>query len=274
MKLGQAGSRRAPTSGRRLSFHWKPSRVASRVAIGGLLISIGGGLPPLLPHRAYVSFIGGMLFVAGLLVVVTGVVSLGRQPVVVHPQWDTQRVVSSLKAAHPDATIRILQTWFPEEDFFDSLRDRFVKDKKRFGLRVLLLDAEINPARTDDLLEKRVLLRGDFSRDKAIEEILTTIARLVHLKKTVDEQWRREATPGVRVHTLDLEIRRFSFLPFGPIYQIGADVMYVGFYLSYTTSLYAPMLEVRNTGDNELWEKFQQQLDRGWANAGSTAFYP
>jgi hypothetical protein len=270
MKLGLSGSPRASTGGRRLSFRWS----TSRAAIGGLLISIGGGLPPVLPHLAYVSFIGGMLFVAGLVVIVTGMVSLGQQPVVVHRQWDTQRVVSSLKAAQPDATIRILQTWFPEEDFFDSLRDRFIKDKKRFALRVLLLDAEINPERTDDLLEKRVLLRGDFNRDKAIEEILTTIGRLVHLKKTVDEQWRRDATPGVRVQALDLEIRRYGFLPFGPIYQVGPDVMYVGFYLSYTTSLYAPMLEVRNTGDNELWEKFQQQLDKGWSDAGSTPFYP
>jgi hypothetical protein len=155
----------------------------------------------------------------------------------------------------------------------DCLEREILHHDKHFDLRILLLDADIGPDETSDLLAARIQLRG-VKRTKAVEEILTCIAQLIDLKTKVDEIWQRDAVSGLRPRSLDLQIRRFSFLPFGPIYQIGPDIMYVGFFINYATSLNAPMLEVRNTPGNPVWRTFERQLNEAWSDQGSKAYYP
>jgi hypothetical protein len=249
---------------KRMSFRFN----GVRVAIGAFLLSVSGGLGALLPGLA---FAAGMLFVLGVAVSLSGLFTFRRSPVTVHEQWDTARVVSSLREAPRDATVRILQTWFPEESFIDSLRELLLHDDKRFELHLLLLDGDPTYEDKIDLLEARMKLRN-LNREKAEQEILTAIARLVDLKTEIDETWRRTAPPGRRVSLLDLEIRLYDFLPFGPIYQIGAEVMYGGFFINYDTSSAGPMLEVRNTPGNRIWQKFEKDFAVGWN--GARQYFP
>jgi hypothetical protein len=174
---------------RRISFRWNPGRAA----VGGLLISVGSGIARYLGRF---SLVGGMIFLAGLAAIASGLLAFSRQPVAVHEQWDAARIRSSLRKAPADATVRILQTWFPEEEFITSLRELFLHDGKRFDLRIiLLLDADYGPGDREDLLAARVRLREP-NRDKGVEEILTTIASLVDMKTDVDKEWRQTALPG------------------------------------------------------------------------------
>jgi hypothetical protein len=251
---------------RQISRRWIPARAA----VGALLLSIGSGIRGFQPRF---SFIAGIIFAVGLMVVASAVVHVSRRPLVIHNEWDTKRVEKSLSKAPANATIRILQTWFPEENFVDCLEREILHHDKQFDLRILLLEADIGPDETSDLLAARIQLRG-VNRKKAAEEILTCIAQLVGLKTKVDETWQQGAVSGIRPRSLDLQIRRYNFLPFGPIYQIGPDVMYVGFFIAYATSLNAPMLEVRNTPDNPVWRTFERQLNDAWSDQGSKQYYP
>ena len=91
-----------------------------------------------------------------------------------------------------------------------------------------------------DILGARILHRLE-DREMASMKIKDTIKQLVKLKDTVEEKWRKN---GQNL-TLKLEIRQYDFLPFGPFYQIGDEVMFVGFYLNSCSSIHAPMLKIK-----------------------------
>jgi hypothetical protein len=236
---------------------------AVRVTLGGALLSVGAGVTELVGD---LRLVGGVLFVLGVVVTTAGLVRIAERRVVIHDQWSTRRVIEALKRAPPDATVRILQTWFPEEEFADCLCDLLVHEGKRFDLQVLLLRAHDARSRKSDLLSARVRLRGT-DRSKAIREIGETLDMLVNLKRSVDEVWRAQGADGRKPKVLDLEVRLYEFMPFGPIYQIGGDVMFVGFFLNYDTSAAGPMLEVRKADQHRIWRKFEQDFERGWRDA-------
>lgn len=191
---------------------------------------------------------------------------------VICDNWDSEKVYKTLKNAPPDATIRILQTWFPEENFVSRLEHLLISHNKRFSFEVLLLDSDGDGELQADLLSARVKLRKDASRTNAVEKINDAVKGLLELKRNVDAKWQ-EATPhGRRPPTLDIEVRLYNFLPFGPIYQIGNDVMYVGFFLNYATSSAGPMLEVQNSSDNPLWRCFKRNFDKGWKGYSRICF--
>lgn len=66
---------------------------------------------------------------------------------------------------------------------------------------------------------------------------------------------------------VDLDVRLYDHMPFGPIYQIGDEIMYVGFFVNFETSSDAPMLEIRNTPGNRWWRQFEREFSEAWAVA-------
>lgn len=248
---------------RALAFRFHPRLLT----LGGVVISVGTGL---VGFTSDLALPGAILFAVGLVLTLLGLFTVEPRSVIVHGQWSLDRIKEALHRAPPDATIQILQTWIPDEEFIDCLRELFIHDDKRFDLRVLLLGAD-KSADADDLLAARVRLR-DTGRDTGAQEIHLTLQRLTRLKRTVDLAWKEAAGRRAKTPTLDMEIRLYDFLPFGPIYCIGDDVMFVGFYINYDTSNAAPMLEVRRTPNSRVWRTFERNFDEGWEH--SKQFYP
>jgi hypothetical protein len=243
---------------------------APRFAIGGAVVSVGAGVPALVPELLWPSAI---LFLIGLVVLGAGVVKVRlTRPVVVHQHWDQSKIYDALKAARPDAVVRILQTWFPEEEMPGYLRKLYLRNGKDFVLQVLLMDPGTDENIPSDLLVARMALRELSPRDGA-NNVRAAINSLLRMKEAV-ERWRHQA-PSLRApHGVNLEIKLYSFMPFGPIYQIDNDVMFVGFYVNYGTSSEGPMLEIRNIEGNHLWDDFHLHLEEGWAAAASRPVHP
>lgn len=244
---------------RKLAFEFD----STRFALGGGLLSVGTGAVALEPS---LKVAGIVLFIVGFVLLISGLIGIKSRSVVVYNEWSLSRVKRALKEAKPDATVRILQTWFPEEEFIDCLQDYFIHEGKKFDLRLLLLDAGNPPSGGADLLSARVKLRG-VTREKAATEIQEAIEGLIQLKENVDLAWREASGRNHRAPILDMEIRLYDFLPFGPIYQIGDDLMFVGFFLNYDTSAAGPMIELRKDPLNRIWRKFEKDFLVGWDDA-------
>ncbi|MCK4763857.1 MAG: DUF4147 domain-containing protein [Candidatus Aminicenantes bacterium] len=175
-----------------------------------------------------------------------------------------RQLYEALEKAPEHATIRIIQTWFPDiEDFIIHLVKLLTaKNGKQFRLEILLMNNKkySNEEQTEclDILDARVSHRIE-NRERAIGEIDESIKQLIKLKELVDENWEINKVGK----TLDLIIRKYHFLPFGPFYQIGDEVMFVGFYLNYCSSIHAPMIKIRRIA-REAWNRFKEHFDIGW----------
>jgi hypothetical protein len=233
---------------------------------GATLLSIGSGIASLVPSLLIPA---GILFAGGIVLTIAGIVTIRPADVVLHNRWDTERVYRAMERGPNDGVVRILQTWFPEENFIERLRAMYAMGKK-FDLRIMLMNPG-EPGQPHPLLSARVMLRP-ISTGLATDEIVSAINALIQLKESVDAE-RRDRYNRKR-DTLDLEIRTYEFMPFGPIYQIAEEVMFVGLYLNHTTSAEAPMLEIRNTPHNRLWRLFEQQFNDGWSAETTRVVYP
>ncbi|AVT39270.1 hypothetical protein [Plantactinospora sp. BB1] len=241
-----------------------------RFALGAALLSVSAGVARLETTSSAAS---SALFAAGLMTLATGVASIESRSVVVHDRWDYGRIHRALEKAPEDAVIRIQQTWFPEENFVAALCNLYLQQHKRFALRVLLMDPGEERDPPPDLLAARVRLRG-ISATASAEKIRSTMADLVRLKQMVHDDQSGLPGSGRRAGEVDLEIRLYDFLPFGPIYQIGDEVMFVGFYVNHGTSSAGPMLEIRNSGRTALWRQFAQNFDYGWRASQPRRHHP
>lgn len=239
-----------------------------RVTIGGLGMSAGPSLYAL-DSGLHVEAV--VIFALGVLLAVTGLVALSPRQAIVHVEWSQKRLIKALGNAPEAAVVEILQTWIPEEDFIDRLRKLYIADGKRFHMKVLLMDpAEGN---TNDVLSARVKLRG-IDRSKASGDIAHTRDSLLRLKRDVDKKFDELAKAGRgRAERMDIEIRLYDFMPFGPIYKIGEDVIFFGLYLNDTSSIFGPMIEVRKARSPELWRDLERNLSNGW-DASSTYVPP
>ena len=116
----------------------------------------------------------------------------------------------------------------------------------------------------NDVLTARVKLRG-IERSKAANDIAHSRDSLLRLKKDVDKKLSELARAGRgRAETMDLEIRLYDFMPFGPIYKIGEQVMFIGLYVNDTSSIFGPMIEIRQSRSPELWHDLERSLSNGW----------
>lgn len=180
------------------------------------------------------------------------------------------QLYEALEEAPIDTTIRIIQTWFPDvEDFIINLKKLLIEKKKRFKLEILLMnDKECDNKNYFNILDARIKLRLE-TRKRAIEKIEETIEQLKKLKELVDDNWNAKGKNS----KLKLEIRKYDFLPFGPFYQVGDKVMFVGFYLNHCSSIHAPMVKIHNTA-REAWNKFTEHFDTAWNDPDVVKLYP
>jgi hypothetical protein len=177
-----------------------------------------------------------------------------------HREWNAARVEKAIRAARDDVTIRLMQTWIPEREYlFPYLERLLVRENRRFKLEVLLVDPSQSDAPADDLVAARVRLR-ELTSERARADIVATIEDLFHMKSAVD-QARRGKHPD-----LDLTVKCHRVLPPGPIYQVGGERMFIGFYPPTRSSLHAPMLEIRRE-DCDYWHTFQQAFEATWRDA-------
>jgi hypothetical protein len=242
---------------------------ASRFAAGATLLSIGSGAASITPRLILP---GAILFFAGIVITLASVLTLRPRPVILYDTWDHHRVYRALEKAPDDAVVRIQQTWFPEEDFVAKLQDLLLRGKQ-YDLQVMLVDPGLDEGSPAELVAARVLLR-DLSAMRGGEEVRSTISSLARMKEAIDAKRRDTAIRGRRPSLVNLEIRLYQFLPFGPIYQVAEDVMFVGIFLNFATSAEGPMIEVRNTPGNRLWRILEHHFDQGWASPSSVIAYP
>jgi hypothetical protein len=237
-----------------------------RVSLGAVVISVGTGLFAFAPR---VEIIAALIFFLGVLLTAGGLVALTPRGVVIHSRWSLPRILRALSRAPTTATVEILQTWFPEEDFVDRLQHFYRYEGKRFHLRIMLMNPD--PLGVNDVLTARVKLRW-IERAKAASDITQALDGLLRLKREVDIVLHDLARTDGRYETVDIEVRLYDYLPFGPIYKVGEDVLFVGFYLNHTSSVFGPMIEVRKQRSPDLWRVFEQNLRTGWD--ASTPYYP
>jgi hypothetical protein len=247
---------------RRFSFRFE----IARVTIGVAIITLAGVLFELLPDTKVIAIV---IACFGLLLSMDGLVTFDRWKAVVHPQWELQKVLRELARAPERAAVQILQTWFPEENFVTSLEHLYLQDGKRFHLQVMLVNPQAEGA--IDVLAARVKLRN-IDRAKAAGDVTAALDNICRLKRNVDSAFRRSSVSGGHPDTVDLEVRLYDFLPFGPIYKIGDEVMFVGLYLSNASSVHGPMIEIRKKRCPDLWHVFEEDLSQGWI--GSTPYFP
>lgn len=238
----------------------------ARVTIGVAIVTLAGVLFEFSPRTRTIVII---MVCLGLVLFADGLVTFSRSKVTVHHQWSLERVLKELARAPDRANVQILQTWFPEENFVTSLERLYLRDGKRFPLQVMLVNpADNGPA---DVLAARVKLRK-INRAKAAGDVTTALDNICRLKVNVDSALARSCPNGGHPETVDLEVRLYDFLPFGPLYKIGDEVMYVGFYLNHASSVHGPMIEIRKKRCPDLWHVFEEDLNRGWAD--SAPYFP
>ena len=247
---------------RKIQLRFKPATFTA----GATLMAVGSGVAGVLPALIVPA---GIIFLGGIVLTLASLFSFAPAAVVFHQRWDTEKIYKALDRGPHDAVLRILQTWFPEENFVAHLRAMYLAGK-HFDLRVMLMDPGEDGV-PSSLLASRVELR-DLSPSMAAEEVRSAMLALIRLKETVDRH--RADHHQRRRNTVDLEIRAYTFMPFGPIYQIADDVMFVGLYLNQTTSAEAPMIEIRNTPGNPLWRLFEHHFDEGWSATSSKVVFP
>lgn len=207
----------------------------------------------------WVGVVGSTLvFLLGLLTFLSGCFDIRRGCKVV-PRWDDRLLENALRSAQPEATIRILQTWFPNRDAFCALLEELLTRRgKQFCFEILLMNTEKAENDFDDLLAARVLHRAE-TRSDAHHEIVLTVKRLMKMKQRVDREWGKKH-PG---RELALDIRCYKFMPFGPIYQVAQDRLFVGLYLNFESSTHTLMFVIQDHR-SRVWEIFQDDFEIGW----------
>ena len=172
-------------------------------------------------------------------------------------RWDDSRVEAALRQAEPGTRIRILETWLPG---IETLAPKLIDKEKRFKLQVLLMSPGPRVASDGsiDLLNARIQHREDVDRAPARHEIIKTISVLRSRNKEVGS-------------ASELEIKVYTFLPFGPLYEIG-DRLFAGVYPVDRPSERGPMLLIDRAPrrpPTEMWSLFDTQFNTGW-NAAKT----
>jgi hypothetical protein len=234
---------------------------STRLALGGSMITIASGLFVFgteLGLKGISAIISMFLFGIGIVLSLAGIFEIfPRYKLIL--KWDDNLIKKALLSAPPRAKVRILQTWLPDKEIFCPFLQDILKDEgKQFDLDILLMDSG---EKTYDILKARVELRAETYADGK-NYIRSTIERFKKLKDEVDRAWEKKHM-GAK---LNLNIRRYKFLPFGPMYQINESHFFIGFYLNYESSVHAPMLVICSK-KSRLWKVFDDHFNKGWKNS-------
>jgi hypothetical protein len=228
------------------------------LSIGGLLVTTGGVLIALSTRSAWSLYVGCSLSLIGIALLAYGTFGIARAGTRVIDEWNSEVLHRSLREAAPGSTIRVLQTSIPDATrFIGLLEDLLVHKNKQFRLRILLLDYET----AHELLAARVKLRVE-TAEIHVAEVRAAVDQLIRLKQRVDADWK-ESKSGAR---LDLQIRLYSFLPFGSVFQIGDEQFFSGLFWNWTSSVNGPMIAVTDRA-SRTWKCFERHLTDGWADA-------
>jgi hypothetical protein len=206
-------------------------------------------------------YVGGLVAAAGAVWFVVTHPRLRRHPHVLE-KWDYAKIEAALRDAPPRSRVRVLETWLPH---IETLAPKLIDKEKDFSLQVLLMDPG-SPDADGDLLTSRVEHRDDFNRREARHNIIEAINILLRRQKAVETQ---------SDSVVDAKIRVYTFLPFGPFYDIGGR-LFVGIYPAQVASEHGPMFIVdrparHSTDPNSVGDSFWNLLDNhfqaGWKDA-------
>ena len=226
------------------------------LTLGGTALGVGAAVEIYSPVSGNLVLRGVSLVLisVGILVILAGLIELPkRSRVKVISKWDQELIRKALRSAPAKSSVKIRQTWIPDrEAFCPFLEELLGEGDKQFSFQILLMDKECEalPARIHHRAED---LTG------AKREIEGSINRFAQMKVRVDTIWETKYL-GAK---LDLNVRTYRFMPFGPIYVIGNEVMFVGFYINYDSSIHAPMLILQNP-DSKIWKGFARDFSEGW----------
>jgi hypothetical protein len=206
-------------------------------------------------------YLGALVATAGAAWFIVTHPAFHRRPRVLE-KWDYSKIEAALRDAPPRSRVRVLETWLPH---VETLAPRLIDKDKDFSLQVLLMNPG-SPDSDGDLLASRVEHRDDFDRREASNSVIEAINILVKRRKTVQAQTDS---------TVDAKIRLYTFLPFGPFYDIGGR-LFVGIYPAHTASEDGPMFIVSRpagqsgdsrSGDNRFWNLLDRHFQAGWEGA-------
>lgn len=110
-----------------------------------------------------------------------------------------------------------------------------------------------------EALNCRILGRGG-KLEAAVHDVESSINMLLEMKNEVEQFWRSK---NLQEEKLSLNIRQYNSWQFGPLYQIGDEVMFIGFYPVHLSSINAPILEI-NREAQEVWDLFEQHFYKAW----------
>lgn len=176
----------------------------------------------------------------------------------VRGRWPADRVQAAISSAPDGTELWILQTWFPDHEEFMAFLERELEEKL-LKLRILLINPEKPEGGEPDVLAGRVAMR-DETRDYAAIHVHAAVASLMSIKKRVDRLHRD------RGRELDLQIRFYTFAPFGPIFGIGRRELFAGVFLCDRSSATAFGVEMTDETSRE-WSVVQSHFETAWESS-------
>ena len=126
--------------------------------------------------------------------------------------------------------------------------------------------------KNSNILLARIKLR-DEDWEHGVNNIELSIDRFIKMKYKIEREWNKNKINENDKDTLDLMIRQYDFLPFGPYYQIGENLMFVGLYPNYCSSINAPMIKIERD-QLECWNRFAAHWELGWEDQKNIQRFP
>lgn len=222
-----------------------------RLSIGSIIVAIACGVLAFgskIGLQEFSLIFGISLFLGGIIVSLAGIFKIIPR-YKLYDKWDDNFIRRVIEKAPQDATIRILQTWIPDKEILCPFLKELLKEDKKFNIELLLMDHQ-----SDFLLKSRTALRTE-DHEHAEQQIKDTIKQFMLMEDEVNKVWERKRN-GAKVN---FKIELYDFLPFGPIYQIGEEYLFIGFYINFASSATGPMLIIRNN-ESKLWKLFNEHL--------------
>lgn len=172
------------------------------------------------------------------------------------PRWRSDLLYQALRRAKPDAEIWLATTSFHDwMVLFPELEALFMERGKRFKLFVMLIDPETPQ------IQHRFKFRSEGPVQIAAQ-VVDQMKHLEGLRDRVNARWLVDYS-GAKLH---LELRFYDGFLFGPYYQVGEEVLFVGMNLAHQSGAVGPMIEVRGP-ESSPWLVLRAHLETLWAHA-------
>ena len=233
----------------------------TRITIGSTFAGLGGACVGFSNNKIIYYFAILLLFVGAVMIIISFIDYEKHNKII--NTWDHDKLKKALERAPNDSHIKILQTWWPDdESLCPYIEELLTTGNKCFSFEIFLMWSD-NFEDANSLIACRERLRSE-SAEEASDAIHQTIKRLNKMKERIDLNWKQK----YKGRTFQLSIKQYNTLPFGPIYQIGDDLLFFGLFHNYDSSEIGPMIEVHRH-NNPLWVKIEKNLqDLGEGSIG------